>query len=88
MKKDIVIVSNNLLGDYLIYPQIPNQKTKKNSVIINKGKYIIPLDKINIIDLVVIAYISSSTKIVENTLTGRISKRKFNKSYYPIFQKK
>lgn len=87
MKKDIVIVSNNLLGDYLIYPQIPNQKTKKNSIIINKGKYIIPLDKINIIDLVVIAYISSSTKIVENTLTGRISKKKIQQIILPNISK-
>lgn len=76
MKKDIVLISNNLLGDYIIHPQIPDQKTKKNAIIINKGKYIIPLEKINIIDLVIITYLSSSSKIVENTLTGKISKKK------------
>ncbi|MCX8028775.1 MAG: hypothetical protein N2712_02145 [Brevinematales bacterium] len=78
MKKEIVIISNNLVGDTIINTIIPNQKTQRNIKVIHSNSYLIPLQKINIFDLLMVYYVSSSFEIKDNIVVGRISKRKLS----------
>lgn len=75
-RKDIVFMTNNILGDFLIYPQIPRKKTTRHTKVSKGDSYIIPLDKVNIVDLAGIHYLSSSFKIMENVAIGKLSKKK------------
>ncbi len=78
-RKNIVVMSKNLFGDTIIHPTIPTTKTSRNSGIFNQLNYIIPIAKINIIDLSVIYLISSKFKIDNNLVFGKISKIKSKK---------
>jgi len=75
-RNNIVVISKNIFGDYIINPVIPTTKTSRNSGIFNELNYMIPVNKINIIDLSVIYLISSSFKIENNLVFGKISKIK------------
>lgn len=76
MKKDIVTVSRNLFGDTIIHPLVQNTKTQRNIGIFNGLNYLLPTNKINIVDLVLIYNISSYFKVKDDLIVGRISKRK------------
>lgn len=74
MKNELVVVSNNLLGDGIINVIIPNQKTHRNIKVFNKNSYLIPIDKISIFDLVLLYLVSYRFKIKDNVLVGKLSR--------------
>lgn len=76
MKNELVVVSNNFLGDGIINVIIPNQKTHRNIKVFNKTSYLIPIDKISIFDLALLYLVSYRFKIKDNVLVGKLSKSK------------
>ncbi|MFN4245310.1 MAG: hypothetical protein ACK4F9_04085 [Brevinematia bacterium] len=76
MKKDIVSITNNIFGDSIIHLNLPIRKTCRNMKVFKGNSYLIPLDKIDIFDLSIVYYLSSSFKIQENVAIGKLSKTK------------
>ncbi|MGB9621363.1 MAG: hypothetical protein ACP5PT_03535 [Brevinematia bacterium] len=76
MRKQIVKISKNIFGDTLIHPLIKDIKTQRNIGIFNGLTYLLPSNKINIIDLTLIYKVSSYFKVRDDLIIGRISKKK------------
>ena len=76
MKKEVVYVTNNIFGDRIIYLNVPIRKTVRNMKVFKGNSYLIPLDRVNVFDLSVIYYLSSSFKIHQNAAIGKLSRKK------------
>ncbi len=81
MRRNIVTISRNLFGDTIIHPLIQNVKTERNIGIFNGLNYLLPANKINIIDLVLVYTTSSQFKVKDDLIVGRISKKEVKKYF-------